>query len=356
MKVLNGYMRREILAATGVVMLAFLALFTFFDFLAELEDIGRAGYRLKHALIYVMLGIPSRAYEVMPIAVLIGTLYALTSLARTSELIVMRTSGVSTRRMMASLMTTGLIFVGTTYVLGEFIAPPLDRIAQKWRLRGINAAVPQELRTGLWVRDGKLFVNVQRAQPEGALEGVSIYEFDDAHNLLGISVAAKGEYTGKGWALQEVVQTRFEPGRTEVLRLPALKWNSELTPEMLSTVMLNPDRMAIGSLARYVSHLEENKQRTGRYAISFWKKIIYPFAALVMMGLALPFAFGSQRSGNVSARVLLGIVLGMGFHLLNSLFSNLAVINSWQPLLSAAAPSAVFLLLAAVMLWMVERR
>ncbi|MFT4172184.1 MAG: LPS export ABC transporter permease LptG [Rhodocyclaceae bacterium] len=357
MKVLSRYLRREIVAATLLVLVAFLALFVFFDFLGELDDVGRNGYTLKYALIFVTLSIPSRAYEVMPIAVLIGTLYALTSLARNSELTVMRTAGVSTLRMLGSLMGIGLIFVVTTFALGEFVAPPLERVAQKWRLRSANASVPQELRTGLWVRDGRLFINVQRAQPDAGLEGIKIYEFDDQHKLLAINLAAKGEYSpGTGWTLQDVVQTRFNEGSTSVARMPRLQWKSELTPEMISVVMVTPERMAIRSLYNYVHHLEENNQRTGRYEVAYWKKLVYPFAALVMMGLALPFALGNQRSGNVGARVLLGVMLGMLFHLLNSLFSNLGVINAWPPLVSAAAPSLMFLLLAVVMLRGVERR
>ena len=125
---------------------------------------------------------------------------------------------------------------------------------------------------------------------------------------------------------------------------------------MISVVMVSPERMALGSLHQYVRHLEENKQRAGRYGVAFWKKIIYPFAALVMMWLALPFALGNQRSGNVSARVMTGVMLGIGFYLLNGLFSNLGVINSWPPLVSAAAPSVMFLALAVILMWGVDRK
>ncbi|HEX5126853.1 MAG TPA: LPS export ABC transporter permease LptG [Rhodocyclaceae bacterium] len=357
MIVLNRYLRREIVAATLLVLLAFLALFAFFDFLGELEEVGRNGYTLKHALIFVALSIPSRAYEVVPIAALIGTLYALTNLARNSELTVMRTSGVSTTRLLGALMGIGLIFVMTTFALGEFIAPPMERVAQKWRLRTTNSALPQELRTGLWIRDGLLFINVQRALPDARLEGVRIYEFDTQHRLLAINEAANGDYLqDQGWMLRDVVRTRFQPDHTSVERLPQWQWKSELTPDMISVVMVSPERMAIRNLYQEIKHLEENSQRADRYEIAYWKKIIYPFAALVMMGLALPFALGNQRSGNVGGRVLLGVVLGMLFHLLNSLFSNLGVINSWPPLMSATTPSLMFLLLAIVMLRGVERR
>jgi lipopolysaccharide export system permease protein len=357
MKTLNRYLRKEVVSSSLLVLVAFIALFAFFDFLGELDQVGQGGYQLKHAIIFVALTIPSRAYEIMPIAVLIGALYALTQMARHSELTVMRASGISTMRMLGSLLCVGLIFVVATFALGEYIAPPMERIAQKWRLRSTNAAMPQELRTGVWLRDGNMFINVRKTQPDAALEGIKIYELDDSHHVLSVSVAQRGEYAGDGiWALSGVVQTSLPGDRAVVEHFAQKQLRSSLTPNMFNVGMVVPERMAIGNLYQYVHHLEENHQRTGRYAVAYWKKLIYPFAALVMIGLALPFCLGSQRTGNVSARVMLGIMLGMGFYLLNGLSSNLGVINGWPAFPTAAAPSGLFLVLALFMLHAVERR
>ncbi len=357
MKIARAYLRREILMAVGMVLLAFLCLFAFFDFLAELEDLGRGSYRLKHSVIFVLLSIPSRAYEVMPIAVLIGSLYALAQFARNSELTVLRAAGVSTMALMLTLMQIGLIFVASTFVLGEYVAPPMERVAQKWRLRSTNAAVRSDLRTGMWLRDGRLFVNVQQVQPDSSLQGVKIFEFDERYRLSSINMAERGEYSvADGWLLSGVTQTRFFEDRTERLNLPQLRWASELTPEMISVVMVSPERMSITRLYEYTRFLATNAQRSGRYEVALWKKLVYPFAALVMMGLALPFALGNQRSVNVGARVLTGVMLGIGFYLLNALFSNLGVINNWPALMSALTPSLVFLLLASALMWMADRR
>ncbi|KAF7600842.1 MAG: LPS export ABC transporter permease LptG [Candidatus Dactylopiibacterium carminicum] len=357
MKIARAYLRREILAAVAMVLLAFLCLFAFFDFLAELEDLGRGDYRLKHSLIFVLLSIPSRAYEVMPIAVLIGSLYALTQFARNSELTVLRAAGVSTMGLMLTLMQIGVIFVASTYVLGEYVAPPLERVAQKWRLRSLNSTVRNDLSSGVWLRDGRLFVNVQRVSADSGLEGVKIFDFDTDYKLTSINVAERGEYSPQqGWLLSGVTQTRFLGDRTELLQMPELRWASELTPEMISVVMVNPERMSIARLYEYTRFLAANAQRSGRYEVALWKKLAYPFVSLVMMGLALPFALGNQRSVNVGARVLTGVMLGIGFYLLNALFSNLGVINNWPALMSAITPSVFFLLLAVALMWMVDRR
>ncbi len=357
MKTLRNYLRREILAATGLVLLAFLALFAFFDLLGELDQVGRAGYRLKHAIIFVTLSLPSRAYEVLPIAALIGTLFALTQLARNSEITVMRASGLSTLKAVSALAQIGLIFAAMTFLLGEFVAPPLERVAQKWRLRSTNSTLPQELRSGFWVRDGKLFVNAQHVQPDRGLENVRVYEFDDQARLVSLTDAARGDYVPhEGWRLVDVVQTRFLSDRTELLNLPEFRWKSEITPEMMSVVMVTPERMSLRTLVPYIRHLRDNAQTTGRHEIALWKKLAYPFASIVMMCLALPFAFVHHRSGQVGAKILLGVMIGMTFHLLNGLFTNLGVLNDWPASVSALTPSLIFLLITAAMLWWVERR
>ncbi len=351
------YISREIYAAVALVLLAFLGLFAFFDLVNELDEVGKNGYALHHAAIYVAMIMPGRVYELMPIAVLIGSLYALTTLARHSEITVLRASGLSTRRFLLALLSVGSVFVLLTFVFGEYLAPPAERAAQQWRLAATRSMVSQELRTGLWVRDGNLFVNVRSILPDTSLQGVRIYEFDDRATLVSISEAESGAYQeGAGWRLKGVGKTLFLGERTEVLKLPELVWRSELTPDVLSVLMVVPERMSVTTLYSYIRHLEENKQRTARYEIALWKKLAYPFAALVMMGLALPFGYMQTRMGGVSLKVFSGIMIGVGFHLLNGLFSNLGVINGWVPAVAALTPSIAFLLAAMGMMWWVERR
>lgn len=356
-RILMRYLAREIFGATATVLLAFLGLFAFFDFVNELDSVGKDGYQLHQALIYVAMILPGRVYELLPIAVLIGSLYALTTLARHSEITVMRASGLSTWVMLRSLCLIGSVFVVLTFVFGEYIAPPAERAAQQWRLTATNSTVSQQLRSGLWVKDGPMVVNVRTLQPDRTMEGVRIYTFDETYALESLGEAARGEYVEGGyWRLTDVVRTRFHADRTEIERLPELAWRSELTPEVLSVLMVVPERMSVATLWAYIRHLRDNSQDSGRYEIALWKKLIYPFAALVMIALALPFGFTHDRMGGVSVKVFLGVMLGVGFHLLNGLFSNLGAINAWTPALSAVTPSLIFLAAAAIMLYMVERR
>jgi len=357
LKVYERYMAREIYAATALVLAAFLALFAFFDLIHEFEDIGKGGYQFQHAVMYVLLTMPGRVYELFPIAVLIGTLYGLTLLARHSEITVLRASGLSTRSMLASLVKLGMIFVVLTFVFGEFIAPPAEKAAQQLRLKATSALVAQEFRTGLWVKDELSFVNVRDVLPDASLRQIRIYEFDQKYQLHSISEAETGSFLPPDrWQLHSVVQTLFEGEGARVERIPEKEWRSALNPDILSVLMVVPERMSLITLYLYIRHLADNQQKTERYEIALWKKLFYPLAVLVMMALALPFAYTHDRMGAVSIKVFTGVMMGIAFHMLNGLFSHLGLINGWQPIIAAMTPSALFLLAASGMLWWVERR
>ena len=357
LKIYERYMAREIYAATALVLVAFLALFAFFDLIHEFEDLGKGGYQLHHAVMYITLTMPGRVYELFPIAVLIGTLYGLTLLARHSEITVLRASGLSTRDMLVSLGKLGIVFALLTFIFGEFIAPPAEKAAQELRLKATSALVAQEFRTGLWVKDELSFVNVQDVLPDASLRKIRIYQFDPRYELLSISEAASATFQPPDhWRLENVVQTLFEGERSRVARIAEMEWRSALNPDILSVLMVVPERMSLPSLYVYIRHLADNMQKTERYEIALWKKIFYPLATLVMMALALPFAYTHNRMTPVSIKVFAGVMLGITFHMLNGLFSHLGVINSWRPFFSAITPSALFLLAAAGMLWWVERR
>ncbi len=357
MKVIRRYLAVEITTATLLVFAALLMLFAFFDLVHELGDLGKGNYRLLGIVAYVSLQVPGHIYELFPIAALIGTLFALAQLVASSEYTVMRISGVSLPRMALTLVEVGLVFSVLTFVFGEFIAPPAEQFAQRLRMRSMTGVIAQEFRSGLWVKDERSFINVAQVMPDAELLGINIYEFDAEHRLRTISLAQRGEYVNNNrWRLRDVVQTSFEGGKTSVNRIAEASWRSVLEPGLLSILMAAPEQMSAWSLYTYVQHLRENNQQTSRHEIAFWNKLIYPFAVLVMMVLALPFAYYQQRVGGVGAKVFAGIMLGISFTMLGRLFTYLGLLSSWPPFWSALLPTLLFLSLAVGMMWWGERR
>ncbi len=380
MRTLQRYLWREIAAATAFVAFALLALFSFFDLVNEIEEVGTRGYQLAQAFGYVALSLPSRAYELAPIAALIGTIYALSKLAANSEFTIMRVSGMSTRRLAGCVVRVGLVLVALTYLLGEVVAPPAERIAQRAKLQATGATLAQQFRSGVWVRDAirdgagdverVRFVNVREVRPDGTAQGWRIFEFDRDFRLLSVSTAQSGTYVpgeaGGHWRLTDLVQTRVPEVaaadaaptalRTQIVRVPQRMWTSELTPEIFGVVLVKPERMSAYKLAQYVRHLADNRQDTGVYEIAFWNKVFYPLAILVMMALALPFAYLHVRAGSVSLKIFSGVMIGVGFYMLNKLFAHLGVLHTWPPIVIAALPSLVVLSVALAALYWIERR
>ncbi len=357
MTVLRRYFAREIYAATFLVLVAFLMLFAFFDLINELNDLGRGNYSLQYVLLFVVLSLPGHVYELAPIAVLIGTLYALSQLAANSEYTVMRVSGLSPSAAAATLLRVGFIFVVLTFAFGELVTPFAERAAQQLRLSAMSAVVAQEFRSGLWVKDDHRFVNVREVLPDNSLKGVKIYDFDHDYRLQSISYAEHGAFErDHTWRLSGVVQTRFDAAGTSVVRLAQTDWHSVLTPDLLSVLLVQPEKMSAVNLYQFTRHLSENKQQTERYEIAMWKKLLYPFATLVMMALALPFAYIHVRAGGMGVKIFSGIMLGVLFHLLNGLSSSIGIIQNWTPFYSAVLPSVLFLFAALTMMWWVERR
>jgi lipopolysaccharide export system permease protein len=385
MKILQRYFATEIFRSVLFALVAFLSLFAFFDLMGELQSVGRGGYQLQHAFLYVLMGLPGYTYELMPIAALIGTIYVLAQFAARSEFTIMRISSMSTLMAGRILLKIGLVFVAITFVFGEFISPFASEAGEQLKLRAQGAIISQEFRTGLWAKDvirehgltgeviGSRFLNVRELRSDGQLRNVRLYEFDRDLHLLALITAARADYQKSNtWKLSEVTETRFssaaapepmnvKPSSSEIAGEISSRTEasrnlvSEITPEILSVLFADPDRMSAYDLAAYTRHLADNKQRTERYEIAFWKKIIYPFAVLVMMALALPFAYLHFRAGGVSLKIFAGIMIGVSFQLLNSLFSHIGLLNTWPALITAILPSMVFLAVAMSALWWVER-
>lgn len=358
MKLLTRYLAREIYASIALVFAALLMLFSFLDLIHELSVMGHGDYHLGYVLLFVLLTVPSHIYDLFPVAILIGTIFALVQMAANSELVVYRSSGASLRQMVGALFKIGLPLVLLSYLCGELLAPTSERLAQGLRLKAQNAEVTlKEFRSGVWVKDERSFVNVKNVLPDTSLLNVSIYEFDDSYHLRAITAAKRATFVEENrWQLEDVTQTHFNKQGTAVSNLANLEWRSVLTPDILGVLLVVPEQMSAWNLYQYVQHLRDNRQKTARFEIAMWNKLIYPFAVLVMMLLALPFASHHRREGGISAKIFAGIVLGLSFHFIGRLFASLGALNEWQPLLSAMAMPMLFLLLATMMLWFTERR
>lgn len=368
MKTLRRLLYGEVFTAVLFVTLAFLALFSFFDLVDQLPAMGRPGlgeaYKIPQAITYVALLIPTHVYELLPITVLIGTIFVMTRLAQSSEFTILRTSGLGPWRALRTLLFTGVVFAITTFVMGDYVAPWADRTAQllKARYQG-QISVGQ---TGAWLKEkqtfGQFAVNVSAMASDGSLSGVRIFEFDNQGFLVSVSRAPLARFGEAAWVLEQVERTEFTRSgearnRLDRQTLPSLRWPTDISAEMVSAAVLRPDRMATIDLFDYIRHLDANKQSAERYEIEFWKKVFYPLSCLVMVVLALPFAYLHFRNEGISGYVFGGVMAGISFFFLNNVFGYMGELQHWRPWLTAALPGMIYSLISLTAFgWLVLRR
>lgn len=360
MKTLSRYIGREVLYATILIFVALLMLFAFFDLIHELGNVGKDGYPLGRALLFVGLSVPGHIYELVPTAALIGTLSAIAGLVANSEYTVMRTSGASLTQITLAIVRVGIPLAVATFLAGEFLAPPAERLAQQVRVQTqgqVNRIIAQQFESGFWFKQDLTFVNIKSVLPDTTLVGVSIYEFDRDLRLTALRVAESGAFVEEGlWRLKNAQTTALGPTGATLTRAAELDWQTVLKPSILTVYQVAPEKLELPTLYDNIRVLGGNQQKTSRFEIALWNKIFYPAAVMVMMVLALPFAYFQRRAGGVGFRIFAGTILGLIFFLLGRLFSYLGVINDWPPLFSAAFPVVAFVTVAVTMLWWLERR
>jgi len=367
MMTIRRLMYREVATAVVFVAAGFLALFFFFDFVEELPDVGKGvatPYRLTQALIYVALMIPSHLYELLPIAVLIGTIFVMARLAQSSEYTILRTSGLGPWRALRTLLALGVVFTLLTFAAGDYLAPAADRAGQLLRAQYQGRISVGQ--TGAWLKerqaDNTVNVNVSALKSDGAMQDVRIFEADERGFLVSIMQAPRAVFADGAWVLQQAEVTRFltrgaDLPQVERSQVPSLRWPTEISNEMVSVALLKPNRMSTIDLFQYVRHLEANGQTSQRYEIEFWRKVFYPLSCMVMVVLALPFAYLHFRSGTITTYVFGGVLIGISFFLLNNVFGYIGNLRNWWPWLTAAAPGLIYTMFSlGAFGWLVLRR
>lgn len=355
MKILSNYLLKEVTVNVLLIMVALIAMLSFFDLLQELDNLGKGTYTFGKIILFVVLSMPGHVYDVMPVAVLVGCMLCLGQLARNSELVIFRVSGISVIRMTLLLLRVGLLFTLLTFFVGELITPISEKMAQRMRIKETDSVIAQDFRSGLWVKDGRNFVNVESVLPDSTLLNIHIYEFDEKNRLALTSDAKSARFEDESWRLSEVTKTSFSEEKIQVEQLPTSTWQSLIRPELLNILLVLPEKMSAWNLYSYIQHLTINKQKTTRYEIAIWAKMVYPLACLVMVILALPFSFIQQRDTGVSTKIFFGMMLGVTYQILNRVFVHLGLLNDWPPLFSAIMPTVLFLLVGISMLYTVER-
>ena len=347
MNVLTGYIVREILKGSFVAVLLLLTLFNLFTFSDQLKDLGKGNYGLTEIFYYLALTSPSVFYELMPASALLGSLFILGAMGNNRELIAMRAAGLSILGIIKAVMVAGAILVLIAIVVGEFVAPVTEQAAQMIKVTAQNDQIVMKAKYGLWLREGKKFINVRRILDDGNMADISIYELDDQRHLRYSTHADKAVFQGnQQWKLEQIKQSDISIQQMTANVQPEQIWQTTVAPDLLEIVVVKSHDLSMYDLVMYIDFLKDNHQKSHEFEMAFWGRVVNPLVVFVMLLVSAPFVIGVKRGVNVGARMMIGVVIGMGFNIIDKIVGHIGLIYDLNPPLMAFIPSLTILALS----------
>lgn len=351
--ILSRYVMKAVIGNTALVMLVLLALSALYLFITQQDDIGVGTFSIEDALMFVGLSLPKYAFDLLPIAALIGSLLALGNLARTLELVVVRAAGVSTMRIALWTAMAGVILMIFTGIIGEVVAPPMDQYARQLKTFAKFNDYSMAGNRSAWAKDGDMMISVRQQSADNRYGGVYVFKFDAQRRLRGVGHANNASIDENNlWQLENYVESRIGDERVEVVKEPETQLQTRLSPEFLGLAVLDADSLPGRGLYSYIQHLKENGLDSRTYETAFWARIARTVAVAIIVVLAVPFAFGPMRSTGTGARTVVGIMIGVVFFLLAKMLESGGAVFNMPPLMVAWLPTA---LLAIITTFAVSR-
>jgi lipopolysaccharide export system permease protein len=347
MNVLTRYLVKEILKGSLIAILFLLTLFNLFTFTDEMKDLGRGSYGLKEIALYLALTSPRVFYELVPASALLGSLFILGAMANNRELIAMQAAGLSVPGIIRAVMAAGAVLVIVSIGVGECVAPAAERQAQLIKSVAKHDAVQTHTLYGIWLREKNKFLNVRKIEDNGDLADISIYELDENRRLQSALHADRASFLGKEqWQLQQIRQSDISKEKMRAAAFPEQRLNSSIAPEILDITVVSPDNLSVLELARYADFLKRNHQKSQVFDLALWSRLVNPFVTFVMLMISAPFVIGVRRGISVGARMIIGVVIGLGFNIIDKIVGHLGLIYELNAPLTALFPSLLTFLAA----------
>lgn len=350
MSILERYLARAIVGGSLGALGVLVALSAFVLFVGQSDNVGKGSYTILKAILFVVASMPQQAYEMFPMAVLMGTLMSLGQLAAGNELTVIRASGVSVWRLARALGLGALFLAGLCLLVGELLAPNTERFAMALKSNAMNQRLTLVDRQGVWAKDGDTFVNVRQMRSDAQLGGVYMYQFDTAGRMVRATHAASATRTGERWELHDVRETLLAPDRAAVGADLTRGWKSILDPELLDSFIVDYGALSYLSLSRYLDYLRENRLDASDVEIYLWKRVAMPLDVMLLVMLALPFAFGPLRSTGAGQRMVLGVMIGIVFYAASQTLLHSGTVYGLSPFVTNFLPTTILALATGIAL------
>lgn len=348
MRILDRYIGRTVISYALASLLVLVVLQLVFAYIDEMGDVGNGQYTAAIALKYILLTVPRRVSELFPIAALLGALLGLGSMASSSEIVIMRSAGVSVERIVRSVLQAGIILMLLSLFIGEVLTPPAEEMAHSLRANAISGNISKLHREGFWVRDENRFLFVRDAVTAGQLRDMRVMVFEDGKKLTSIMDAESASYDNEVWTLEQLSKINYGEMENSQKLMDTYQIDSKLRPEMLQVVTSRPETMSVWEIKEYINYLSKNQLESQNYKLAFWGKVMAPISTLVMLMLGIPFVFGSLRSTGAGHRLMIGILIGIGFFLLDKIFGTVGLVYGFSAIVCAIVPTLFFAILAII--------
>ncbi len=342
MNILSRHIVKEVLKGSFLALLLLLTLFNLFTFSDELKDMGKGNYGLKEIFWYLALTSPRVLYELVPSSALLGSLFVLGAMANNREIVAMRAAGLSVMWIIRSVMLAGVVLVMVAIGVGEFVAPKTERSAQLLKTTSQHNKVILHTRYGIWLREGEKFINIREIEGKARLADISIFQMSDDRKLERIIHAESGHFVDdEQWMLKDIRRSDVTEKKITPSHADEQLWKTGIAPDLLKIVMVKSDNLSLYDLAQYIDFLKENNQKSHTFEAAFWGRLVNPFITFVMLMVATPFVIGIKRGTGFGSRLMLGIVIGMAFNILDRIINHMGLVYGLNPIVMAFLPSAL---------------
>lgn len=336
MRKLTRYVSLSVFNAIALTLFVFISLYFIFTLIDQMQGL-RNNYTAFEALVNVVLRVPYGISVLIPFACLIGCLAGLGALATSSELVIVRAAGVSTGRILWMALRPALLFMLLQFLIGEYVAPYSEQMAASRKAIAQGSSIKQSQQK-LWNHETNEFMHFNAVLPSGVIYGLSRYQLNDDHQLVAASFTKQVIYQGDYWQEEDVAITHLEQDKTRVEKLPSRRWDTQLTPDLLNVLVLDPDNLSISNLYFYTNYLRDQHIENNDYNLAFWKKVLEPLATASLVLIAISFVFGPLRSVTMGQRVFTGVMFGVAFTIAQRLFGPASLVFGFSPLAAVLFP------------------
>ncbi len=350
MNIVQKYLATTVIKSISLALLLLASISGIIELLREMAEVGTGHYTMSAALIYVVTTIPQHVYEFFPMTGLIGSILGLGILASRSEIIALRAAGFSLMDITKAVLKAAVILALLVTILGEVLVPRLRLWADHYKTFKTSSGLAFATQHGMWIRDQGNFIHIDLIASPTHLYGITRYNLDQQRHLRQVSYAEKATYEQNKWQLHNIQQSLITDDGIKIEQINNLPWLINLPPDILNVAVIEPMQMDIIELYRYINYRKHIGLAKGEYALSFWQRIFQPFASAVMILIAVPFISGSLRSATMGLKLLLGIVAGFLFYILNQFFGPMSLVYQLPPFLAALLPTLIFMILGLILL------